>query len=157
MQHGLTRHQESPAGPCRLAFFIEGMSTLGAAPGVYVRRRQDMIELLRLQGWTGPFYLSSFVKKFTYSGVDQFRLPADNLKNILTRKASGAERNEYSEPAGDGDEPLMAVLGGEYKRQNVDGGGLVFRRRHAGAAAMSVRFEPNRSDPQLPIEEELYG
>ena len=162
MDHRWSRHQELPVRPGMASSLIEERWPIGDIFHPHFRnqleRRADSMERPVMAGPISSFYLSAFVKKFTYAGL--IYLPfssADILINALTRQPAGAERNNHSGPADGGETPLTIAHGGQDIRHNVDGRGLVFRRRRALPAAMPARLEPDRPDPQLPIEEELYG
>jgi hypothetical protein len=161
VQRRLLRHRELSIPRHRTVSLIQRKPTIGdifhPLSHLLLFSRRETKGPLDEMDRLSPFYLSAFVKKFTYSRLVQSSLFADNLIDVLTRIPTGAERCDFWRLAVGGETPPMTVVGGGYNRQNVDGRGLVFRRRRAVSAAGPARLDPDRPDPQLPIEEELYG
>lgn len=162
MRHRLLRHQEWPVRHGMGPYFTEERPPIGdifhPLSRVQLERRSDTMGRPIMTGPTSSFYLAAFVKKFTYSGpICPPPFSTNDLTDTFTRKPMGVDPDNYWGPAAGDETPSTVAHGGEQRKQNVDGRGLVFRRRRAVSAAMPARLEPDRLDPQLPIEEELYG
>jgi hypothetical protein len=161
VRHRLVRHQELPVQLDLALSFIEERRPAGdvsyRSSRVQLERRSEIMERLNTTGPRGSFYLSAFVKKFTYSVLVRTSNHTDKPTDLPTRILSGAGRNDHRGRMTGGARLLSVGHGGEQRKQNVDGRGLVFRRRRAAFAAMPARIGPDRPDSQLPIEEELYG
>jgi hypothetical protein len=152
----------SRLGP-RSSAFIEGKSIgdgVGGSSGA-TGRTDRRNRPGRMPGQSKPlfFYLPVFVKKFTYSGVVYtFSFSADRRTDNLAGPVFSAGQNDDGGLIIGGSVPSLRIDGGTFSGQNtVDGCGLVSGRHPAASAARLARQAPDRPDPQLPIEEELYG
>jgi hypothetical protein len=108
-------------------------------------------------GQKGSFYLPYFVKKFTYWGSAKTSLFADKLSDILMKSCSGVGLNNHRGRMIVGVWPSSVSYGSAQQIQNVDRRGVVFRDPRMASLVMPGRLGSDRPDPQLPIEEDLYG
>ncbi len=100
------------------------------------RQRETSQALLGACG--GPFYLSGFVKKFTYSALAAATVSADNHRTRLSRVFASefgmGYRGRFLGGAGLWSRPRLGADNDEKK--NMNGPGLVIRRQHGVSSVM---------------------